>query len=66
MGVASETERGTNRPKKGERSGQNKLRKMGMMGGWMEAKAHMSIKVKLTAGTRYWDNWDAQQRFEDR
>jgi len=44
--------KGANRLKKGEGSGW-KLKKLGMMGRWMEAKAHMGIGVKLTTGIRY-------------
>ncbi len=47
-----------NRPRKGEGTGQGKLGGMGMMGGWMEARTHLSIGVKLITGSpsdAYWD-----------
>jgi hypothetical protein len=37
-----------NGPKKDEGTSWNKLRRVGMMGGWMEVGAHPSIRVKLT------------------
>jgi hypothetical protein len=36
-----------NGPKKDEGTSLNKLGRVGMMGGWMEAGAHPSIGVKL-------------------
>jgi hypothetical protein len=42
---------------------------MGMMGRWMEARAQLSIMVKLTIGffsNACWEGQDAQQCFRDR
>jgi hypothetical protein len=54
--------KGANGPREGEGTSQSKLRKMGMMGGWMEVGAHLSTGIKLTTGSPsdgYWDDWDA-------
>jgi hypothetical protein len=53
--------KGADRPKKCEGIGRGKLGGMGMMGGWIEAKAHMGIGEKLIIGSPLsacWDNWD--------
>jgi hypothetical protein len=50
MGVTSEMERGS-----------INLGGMRMMSGWMEAKAYMSIGIKLMIGFplgAYWDDWE--------
>ncbi len=39
-----------NKPKEDEGIGRNKLGGMGMMVEWMEARAQLGIKVKLTTG----------------
>jgi hypothetical protein len=34
---------------------------MGMMGGWIEARAHLGIREKLIFGSpsgAYWDGWN--------
>ncbi len=36
-----------NGPKEDERTSQSKLKRVGMMGGWMEAGAQLGIGVKL-------------------
>jgi hypothetical protein len=40
-----------NEPKEGEGIGQGELRRMGMMGEWMEIGAHMGIGVTLIASS---------------
>jgi hypothetical protein len=67
-GCGEWNEKGANRPKEGEGSGQGKLGGMGMMGGWMEAGAHLGVGVKLTTGfpsNACWGDWDVQWRFGD-
>jgi hypothetical protein len=36
-----------NGPKEGEKTSWSKLRRMGMMGGWMETRTQLGIGVKL-------------------
>jgi hypothetical protein len=46
-------------PREGEKTSWGKLGGMGMMGRWMEVRAHMGIRVKLRASfplDAYWDN----------
>jgi hypothetical protein len=43
--------KGVNEPKEDERIGHGKLGRMGMMGGWMEARAQLGIRVKLTTSS---------------
>jgi hypothetical protein len=38
-------------PNEDEGIGQSKLRRMGMMGGWMEVKIQLGTRVKLTIGS---------------
>ncbi len=50
-GCGKQSEKGADKPKKDERIGWSKLRRMGMMGKWMEAKTQLGIGVKLTIGS---------------
>jgi hypothetical protein len=46
-GCGEQGGKGANRPRKDEKTSQNKLRRMGMMGGWMEDGTQLGIRVKL-------------------
>ncbi len=64
--------KGSNGPKKGEGTSWSKLKRMGIMGKWIEVGAHLGIGEKLIAGTPSgacwdgWDSWDVQWHFEDK
>jgi hypothetical protein len=50
-GCGERNEKRANKPTKGEGIGRGKLGGMGMMGGWIEARAHLGIREKLMSGT---------------
>ncbi len=60
-GCGEQDGKGANKPKKGEGIGWSKLKKMGMLGEWMEVGTHLGIGVKLIVGSplgAYWDGWN--------
>jgi hypothetical protein len=50
-GCAEQNEKGANIPKEGEGTDRGKLGGMGMMGGWIEARAHLGIREELIFGS---------------
>ncbi len=50
-GCSEQNRKGFDGRRKGERIGRSKLKRMGMMGKWMEVGTHLGIGVKLTFGS---------------
>jgi hypothetical protein len=49
-GCGKQSEKGPDTPREDEKTGWSKLRRMGMMGRWMEAGTQLGIRVKPTSG----------------
>jgi hypothetical protein len=50
-GCGEQNRKGFDGRRKGEGIGRSKLKRMGMMGKWMEVGTHLGIRVKLTFGS---------------
>ncbi len=58
-GCGEQGGKGANRPRKDEGTSHSKLRRMGTMGEWMEAKTQLGIRVKLITSSPLGACWEA-------